>query len=473
EQAPPSPDYLSGPKHPPSLDYVSGPEEPEQAPLSPDYVPEPEYLEYLVPSDAEEPMEDQPLPDDASPAALSPGYIADSDLEEDPEEDPKEDPADGGDDDDDDSSDDDDDNDDDVEEDEEDEEVEEHLAPSDSFVVPTIDLVPLDGDTEAFETDESAPTPVPSPRRRIARMSVRPQIPMSDTAEALIAEYASAPTPPSPPPSPLSLLSSPLPQIPSPALPLPSPPTTGPTYAKAPLDYRAAGIRLRAVSPPTHHPSEIPLPPLLLPSTTHRDDLPEADRLLQKRAHFTAPTSRFEIRESSSAAAARQVEHTLAHIIDYGFINTMDASIRATEIRAMIAVRVVNDIVTDLATTQRQDAQELYMRCEDARDDRALLGAQVSILRRERRYFSSMASSYECEAVIARQAWSHSESRIQAMEAHIRALQRDVDLLQRQRIRDEDRLTAHIQHEHVRFRELIRTAEAGPQDGPEDAGSSF
>nr|GEV40506.1 hypothetical protein [Tanacetum cinerariifolium] len=77
------------------------------------------------------------------------------------------------------------------------------------------------------------------------------------------------------------------------------------------------GIRLRAVSPPTHHPSEIPLPPLLLPSTTHRDDLTEADMPLQKRAHFTAPTSRFKVGESSSAAATRQAGHTLAHRVDY------------------------------------------------------------------------------------------------------------------------------------------------------------
>ncbi|GJY70104.1 hypothetical protein Tco_0473086 [Tanacetum coccineum] len=189
--------------------------------------------------------------------------------------------------------------------------------------------------------------------------------------------------------------SPPLP-VPSPPLPLPSPPTTSPTYDEASLGYIAARIRLRAASPSTHHPSEIPSPPL------------------------------FKVEESSSAAAARQAGHTLAHTVDYGFIDTMDASIRAAESRAM---------------TVHGDAQ----------DDQALLGAQVSILRRERRYFRSMASSYERDAVIARQAWSHSESRIQAIEAQIRALQRDVDVLQR---------------------DLVRAAEAGPQDGPEDAGSS-
>ncbi|GKA29722.1 putative reverse transcriptase domain-containing protein [Tanacetum coccineum] len=111
--------------------------------------------------------------------------------------------------------------------------------------------------------------------------------------------------------------------------------------------------------------------------------------------------------KSSSDAAARQAGHTLAHTVDYGFIDTMDASIRAAESRTMTAVREVNDRVTDLATTQR-----------------------------EGRYFHSMDSSYEREAGI----------------------------------RDEDRLTAHIQHEHDRFRDLVRAIEAGPQDGPEDAG---
>ncbi|GKG21527.1 hypothetical protein Tco_0384122, partial [Tanacetum coccineum] len=80
--------------------------------------------------------------------------------------------------------------------------------------------------------------------------------------------------------------------------------------------------------------------------------------------------SRFEVGESSIAAATRQTGHTLAH----------------------------------LSTTQRQDAHELHMCDEDAQDDRALLRAQISLLTRERRYFCSMASFYEREAVYARQA---------------------------------------------------------------------
>ncbi|GJT44144.1 reverse transcriptase domain-containing protein [Tanacetum coccineum] len=50
------------------------------------------------------------------------------------------------------------------------------------------------------------------------------------------------------------------------------------------------------------------------------------------------------------------------------------------------------------------------------------------------------------------------------------ALQRDVSVLQRQRIDDGDQMTSHIQHEHDRFRELVRIRDAGPQEGPTDAG---
>ncbi|GJR46020.1 hypothetical protein Tco_1314123 [Tanacetum coccineum] len=56
------------------------------------------YIEYPLSlhtseEELEGPMKDQPLSANASPTALSPGYIADSNPEED-KEDPKEDPAD-------------------------------------------------------------------------------------------------------------------------------------------------------------------------------------------------------------------------------------------------------------------------------------------------------------------------------------------------------------------------------------------
>ncbi|GJU95747.1 putative reverse transcriptase domain-containing protein [Tanacetum coccineum] len=269
--APPSPSYVPRPEHPLSLDYVPGPEHPP-SPIDVPYVPEPEYLEYLALSDAEVPLEDQPLPADASPTALSPGYVADSDPDENPDEDLEEDhtdyPANGGDVYD---YDDDDTNDEDEEpfEDEDDnEEEEEHLALVDSSAIPIVDPIPSTGDTEAFKTNESAPTP------------------RSPQTKARIVEHAAAPTPP-------------LPKA-SPPLPLPSPLITSPTDAGEPLGNRAVGIRMRATSPP-----------LLLPSTSHRTDIPEAEMPPRKRACLTTPAPRLEIGESSVAGAVRQPRTTL------------------------------------------------------------------------------------------------------------------------------------------------------------------
>nr|GEV03119.1 putative reverse transcriptase domain-containing protein [Tanacetum cinerariifolium] len=246
------------------------------APPSPDYipyVPELEYPKYLVPFNAEAPLEDQPLPVDASLTAASLGYVADSDLDEDPEEDPKDDHADylvDGGDGDDEPSDDDDDDDDTGDEDEEpfkdeedDEEEEKHLTLVDSSIVPIVDLVPPAGDTEAFETDEAWKT-------------VRLEPPMSASMKACIARHDALLTPPL--------------HVPSPPLPVPSPLTTSPTDTGAPLGYRGAGIRMRA----------------LLPSTSRRTIIPKKDVSPRNRVYLTTPTPGFEVRESSAAGVARQ-----------------------------------------------------------------------------------------------------------------------------------------------------------------------
>ncbi|GKF30606.1 hypothetical protein Tco_0100404, partial [Tanacetum coccineum] len=159
-------------------------------------------------SDHEAPEE--PLSADASPTAISPGYIADSEpIEDDFEEDPEMDHVDY------------------VDEEEEEsfndeEEKEEHVALTNSDI-PIPDSTPSSEETLPFETDESTATPPsPLPRSpyiafplpqtglRRARKTIRPQLPMTASMEALIAEYAFTPTPPLAPPSPLSPLSFPL-----------------------------------------------------------------------------------------------------------------------------------------------------------------------------------------------------------------------------------------------------------------------
>ncbi|GJW38314.1 putative ribonuclease H-like domain-containing protein [Tanacetum coccineum] len=448
--APPSPDYVPGPEHPPSPDYVSGPEHPP-SPVYLPYVPEPEYPEYLALSYDEAPTEDQSLPDDASHVALSSGYVPDSDPEKDPEEDSEEEhadyPTDGGDGNDEPSDDDDDDDDiDDKEEEpsEDEDDDDEEEAPADSSAAPAADPVPSAGDIEAFETDESAPTPffwirVPFAQTRLrrARKTVRLKPPMSASIEARIAEYVAAPTPPLP--------------VASLPLPLPSPLTTNPTDAGAPLGYRTVEIRMRAAAAS---------PPLLLLSTSYRTDVPEAEISPRKRACFTTPAPGFEIEESSAAGVARRPDPTPE-------ADAWDEIVEAMMEITPTTLEGVDQRVTKLDTTVRQRTEEFQVRFEEAYDDRAYLRARVNTLFRDRPYHCHITLDLDREVVYARIVWTGSEERIAAIEAHVRTLEAHVATLIAQTTSLQTQLTTTLGHI-----ETLKARDPEPQDGPAEASSS-
>ncbi|GJR52359.1 hypothetical protein Tco_1402880 [Tanacetum coccineum] len=219
----------------------------------------------------------------------SPGYVPESDSEEEPEadddEDPKEDPTDypadrDGDDDEEEEEEPfgDDANDEDEDEDEDEEEEEENPALADS---------------------------VPPVHRMTARISIRDEpsisLPPSEEVERLLALTT-------PPPSPLTPLSSPLLHIPSPPLPA-SPPASV----------------LPALPLPTSSP------PLQLLSSDRRADRPEITLPPRKRLGIDLGP-RCEVGESLAAAAARPIGGRRE---DYGFVDIMDAKIsrqRAEEV---------------------------------------------------------------------------------------------------------------------------------------------
>ncbi|GKD31313.1 hypothetical protein Tco_1242091, partial [Tanacetum coccineum] len=183
----------------------------------------------MAPSDDEVPAEDQPLPADASPTADSPGYIADSEpIEDDFEEDPEMDHVDYI-------------VDDEEEESSDDEEEEEHLAPADS-ALPVPDSVPSSEETEPYETNKSAATP-PSPHT---------VVPLSQTGLC-----------------------------------------GGTKDSSTPNTFVILHLGSDSASPSTYHPllsSEIPSPPLTLPSPDRGDAILEADMPPQKRTCFIAPS---------------------------------------------------------------------------------------------------------------------------------------------------------------------------------------
>nr|GFB06369.1 hypothetical protein [Tanacetum cinerariifolium] len=136
--------------------------------------------------------------------------------------------------------------------------------------------------------------------------------------------------------------------------------------------------------------SSFPLP-LSLPSTFGSESIPEVDILLRKRARFTTPTGGYEVGESFVAAAARQIRPALT-----------------------------------IADRRRGD-------------DRL-----ISRLRREKRYFRTLSTTYAQEV-------AHSQDYCTQIMDYCQSRER-------QHIDDEDRLTRHIQHEHAQ-------RDVAPEDG--------
>ncbi|GKA61629.1 hypothetical protein Tco_0761148 [Tanacetum coccineum] len=302
-------------------------------PHDPDYVPEPIYPEYIPLEDEHVFLvEEQPLPPIDSPTAESPGYVAESDPEEDLEEyedDETEDgpvdyPMDGGDDRDDDDGDSSRDDTDDEDEDEEaeEEEEEEHLALADSaVVVPTVEPVsPHEG------TEPVIPSPSTDIYHHGARILVRLQgfyYPFPPEAEI---EVILAMTTPSSSP-PISL----------------SPPSVGEHLARC--------------TAPSVHSSPPPVPSPLLPSSgcpTQTQTL----RIASLSLYAELPPVNEVVLVYSRLQGISEV--------GYGIRDTWVDLAEAVPEIAPMTLGEVNTRVTELAELHEHDTHDLYALLEDA-----------------------------------------------------------------------------------------------------------
>ncbi|GKD00862.1 hypothetical protein Tco_1171136 [Tanacetum coccineum] len=165
-----------------------------------------------------------------------------------------------------------------------------------------------------------------------------------------------------------------------------------------------------------------PSSPLLLLATNRMEDVPEADVPPQKRLCLTAPAPTFEVRESSTAAAARQPGLDVTSATDYSFIDTVDASPGRPMSREVGygITDVWDDMVGDMEGRAPTTLEELSQR----------VTYLATTLARD---------THEIEARYARQAWSqvmdcnrvvHAE--LLAYRAEVRALHEQIGVLQRQ-----------------------------------------
>ncbi|GKC56645.1 hypothetical protein Tco_1084243, partial [Tanacetum coccineum] len=372
-----------------------------QEPPLPDFVPEPVYPEFMAPEDDVLPAKEQPLSAAVSPTANSPRYTKsgpEEDLEEEDDEDLKEDladyPTDRDNDEEEESSGDDAD---DEEDENKDEGEEEHLAPADSVLPPAY--------------------------RTISRISIRAQTPIPFPFEAEVDKLLAIST----------LLLLPLTLLSSPTTSDSLTTTTSIiiiTYITSTTTFVTPSTYIlasRSETPPSGTPPLllIPLPtsspPLLLPSTDCRANIPKVTLLPQKRLCI-APGPRYEIRECSSTLTARLTGGFRA---DYGFVGTLDAKIRRDpdreigygitnvwvdpdEIVEKILATDVAELgqrMTDFITTIRHDTNEIYRRLDDAQDDRLLMSGQLNLLCTNRRSHVRTARLMENEARASREAW--------------------------------------------------------------------
>ncbi|GJS11380.1 hypothetical protein Tco_0368176 [Tanacetum coccineum] len=373
---------------PPSPDYMPGPEEPQSPPIL-DIVPKLMYPEYMPLEDEILPAEEQPLPAATSPTADSPGYLPESDPEEEPEaddDDKEEEEEPSGDDAD--------------NEDEDEEEGEEHPALADS---------------------------APPVHRMTAKISIRDEPSISLPPREEVERLLALTTPPS---SPLTPLSSPLPQIPSPPLPVPPLvpvlPPSPPASPIHPLGYRAAMIWLRAEAASTSHSPPLP-PPIILSHTR-----------LAAPSSGTSPL--YEVGESSSAAAARP---TGGCRVDYGFVGTIDTEIRrqraeefgygikdvwvdsreVVEEVAPMTLEGVNTRVTEFAAVQEQDTQDIYGVIGDTQD------MQTQIYQRVKTLGDDKVSYMACLEIMAlRSVLMSQQAVISQLQAADRAAYADFDI---------------------------------------------
>ncbi|GKE95734.1 hypothetical protein Tco_1580589, partial [Tanacetum coccineum] len=121
---------------------------------------------------------------------------------------------------------------------------------------------------------------------------------------------------------------------------------------------------------------------------------------------------------------------TMAHRVDYNFMDTIDASIRASKRKAMAAVEVVNLRVSYLMDVHRRESEEFYSWHQAAQEDRAAVRAKIEALVRYEAHKKTLEVRIDTiETQLYRMEWQRQDTddcailhvrRTQALEARAR-----------------------------------------------------
>ncbi|GJR73003.1 hypothetical protein Tco_0085368 [Tanacetum coccineum] len=198
-------------------------------------------------------------------------------------------------------------------------------------------------------------------------------------------------------------------------------------------------------------PASTSSPPLLLPSTSHREDRPEVTLPPRKRLGI-ALRPRYEIGESSFAAATRPAGGLR---LDYGFVATMDREIKRDPkrdvgygitdswdeiVETLQGAPVSTDTelgahMREFESRVRRDTDEIYTMLDDEQTERQLMAGRLNMLYRDRRAHARTARLMEMEARISREAWGRSMDASDLARAEVMSLRTTV-LAQQSEIRE-------------------------------------
>nr|GFB63477.1 hypothetical protein [Tanacetum cinerariifolium] len=179
---------------------------------------------------------------------------------------------------------------------------------------------------------------------------------------------------------------------------------------------------------PSPHPAyrmtariSIPAP---LPSASYREDRPEVTLPPRKRLGI-ALGPRYEVEESSSAAAARpagglradyefvttmdrEIMHDPEREVGYGITDSWDDIVETLQGAPVSTDTELGGYIREFETRVRQDTDEIYMRLDDEQTERQLLAGRLNMLFRDRRAHAYTRHLMETEARLSREAWVRS-----------------------------------------------------------------
>ncbi|GJU39060.1 hypothetical protein Tco_1192017 [Tanacetum coccineum] len=174
---------------------------------------------------------------------------------------------------------------------------------------------------------------------------------------------------------------------------------------------------------PLHHHQYPPLPASTIfihhqSIVNCRETFPRPSYHPRKRLCLTAPTSRYEVGESSTAAP----RPTGGHRADYGFIGTMDAEIRRQRVEEVKQAIDIRDCLgrPTVAVEDTQDRQtQLVQRVEDWSGRQVILKICTML--------------WDQEALVSREAWAHSvglSSAVSSLQGQLSAALGQIHALQ-------------------------------------------